>query len=185
MMFEALQANIFVLIGIGSALSLSTILGMHIQIQLLKKILRQELRESICDNRKEFQQKELVVSNFLGPIYIQVSRIEIVINGRNSDLEQYHYAVLKDGHEMIRNTILKMPHFIPSHLMQDAFLILAYCDHFLEKMLMESSINASLNPQKGISFIEIKKVYPALSVTRFKRCFENYWTDLYSVKRIQ
>ena len=129
--------------------------------------------------------KETSLSQLLGPLYMQLSRIKRLFKSLEHQGESQlasRLSRLKEAITDIQNTLLHKVHLIPPHLVQDADLLLEYCDHWLEK---EDQLHTGDNADPSLPFNLVNlatSTFPTLSSNRFHGCFQNYWNELYSLE---
>lgn len=127
--------------------------------------------------------KEQSVALYLGPLFIQIERLE---NAFSLALKEDHIAIdlsIKSLHE-IQKIITQNLHLVPGHLIIDAHHLLSYCDIWIARL---NKALAMEEPDAGYISQIIKsaqKKFPTTSSERFKSKFNEYWEDLYSIKNI-
>jgi len=123
--------------------------------------------------------KERSVSEFLGPVNMQLDRTGRAF-GRWKEKNLYiEMKVIKVGNEIIRDLLLTKGHLIPPELLEDAAKLIEHYDVWLEKFEKQ---RLSSEPDLESPFVFVGPdgyPFPDRSEARFREKFREYWQDLY------
>jgi hypothetical protein len=94
--------------------------------------------------------KEAVLSELLGPVYMQLDRTKRAFGRYNSRNLYLEAKVLRVGNETIRDLLLTKGHLIPAPLVEDAGRLVEHYDRWLEEFDRQ---RADQNPELGSQFV--------------------------------
>lgn len=161
--------NLFLYLLLSGALSGSVMAG------VLGLLLAR--RTDIFRSRRTW--KERSVSELLGPIHMQLERTRRAFHrytARNTFLEA---KVLRDGNLAVRDLLLKTPHLIPPHLLEDASRFVEHYDRWLEEY---ERVRSAQNPDLDSPFVFVGRKgfpFPRNEEARFHETYKTYWEELY------
>jgi hypothetical protein len=126
-----------------------------------------ERQNSILLSQRKW--KETVLSELLGPMYMQLDRTKRAFDRYSSRNLYLEAKVLRAGNEAIRDLLLAKGHLIPATLIEDAGRLVEHYDRWLEEFERQRS---GPEPELGSQFVFVGPQgfpFPAESDARFRK----------------
>ena len=141
------------------------------ETESIKKQFEQQM--SVFVSERDWLQK--VVSELLGPLYIQFDRTKRASDRWDKKNLYIEAQVIREGNYVIRDLLLTKGHLIPSELLQDAGLLIDHYDGWLEKF---EEVKKEREAGRDIEFV-FTHDFPKKSEKAFKDKFLELKTKLY------
>ena len=135
------------------------------------------------DEVEQIKWKEDSLINFLGPLFVQIDRVESALFLHEKD-ENIALQLAEDSMYSIQNLVVNNLHLVPNHLIIDAQKMLKYCDIWGLKIRKIPYWLDSEYKNKCTLLELAREDFPFMSSERFKSHFDQYWKEMYSFESL-
>ena len=166
-----------------SGIASGTVIAVILNVIFKKRMdtIQEQIRSQFEIIRSQREWKERSIAELLGPICMLLNRTSLAFkrwDPKNSFLEA---EVIAKSNQKIRDILLDKGYLIPSELLPDALKFVEHYDRWLEefnKIRVES-----IDETKPFVFTGPEGYpFPKESEENFKKCFKEYWEELYKPK---
>ena len=146
------------------------------QAEETEKIKNQfEKQFSVFESERDWSEK--VISELLGPLYIQFDRTKRASDRWDRKNLYIEANVIKEGNIVIRDILLTKGHLIPSNLLDNAGKLIDHYDNWLEEF---EKVKVQRESGENVNFV-FTYDFPRDSESAFREAFRDIRKTLYKL----